>query len=71
MKEKPIRIILENYKDETKIYEIPQSAQVNIYTVHMLDKGDVTLNTGPIVSMSIDVEVTNEDKLIRIIEEDI
>ncbi len=71
MEENPIKITIENYKDGTKIYEIPQSAQMNIYTVHMLDKEDVTLNAGPIVSISIEVEVTDEDKPIKIIEEDI
>ena len=71
MEEKPIRIIIENYKNETKVYEIPQSAQVDIYTVHILEKGDVVFNAGPIVGISIEVEVADEDKPIKFIEEDI
>ena len=71
MEEKPIKIIIENYKNETKVYEIPQSAQIDIYTVHILNKGDVVLNAGPIVGMSIEVEVADDDKPIKIIEEDI
>ena len=71
MEEKPIRIIIENYKNETKVYEMPQSTQIDIYTVHILDKGDVVLNAGPIVGMSIEVEIADEDKPIKIIEEDI
>ena len=70
MEEKPIKITIENYKNETKVYEIPQSAQIDIYTVHVLEKGDVVLNAGPIVGMSIEVEVA-DDKPIKIIEEDI
>lgn len=71
MEENPIRITIENYKNETKIYEIPQSAQIDIYTVHIPDLGDITLNAGPVVGMSIEVEVVDEDKPIKIIKEDI
>jgi len=71
MEENPIKITIENYKNETKVYEIPQSARVDICTIHIPDKGDVALNAGPIVGMSIEVEVADEDKPIKIIEEDI
>ena len=71
MEKNPIKITIENYKNETKVYEIPQSAQIDIYTVHILDKGDVALNAGPIVGMSIEIEVVDEDEPIKIIEEDI
>ena len=71
MEENPIKITIDNYKNETRVYEIPQSARVSVCTVRISDIGDVAPNTEPIVGMSIEVEVTDEDKFIKIIEEDI